>query len=448
MDPKPLISVANLNHHFGAGPLRKQILFDINTEFFPGEIVILTGPSGSGKTTLLTLVGALRSVQEGSIRVLDVELNGSSAKARVKIRQRIGFIFQAHNLIEALTARQNVQMSILLEGAVSPEEADNRAAAILKSVGLEQRMDYHPGQLSGGQKQRVAIARALVGNPLIILADEPTAALDKKSGREVVDLLHDLAKQKGVAILLVTHDNRILDIADRILTLDDGRIVTFTEGLTANAGQMLHSLAQLNNRGLLLRHFQELPPDKFVEVLEESTTELDQLLRTLDVARQALTKATLAQVLESITKKVADLLGADRASVFLTDRDRNELRSFVATHSGEAPLEIRLSMTEGIAGHVARTAESLNIADVQSHPLFHAASDRSTGYHTRSVLCVPIFNRAGEVFAVIQLLNKKSDDGKFSANDEERLLDFSRPISLILESSCSLEGGVPVTALE
>jgi putative ABC transport system ATP-binding protein len=219
-----VITVHNVSHHYGSGKLRKQILYDVSAEILSGEIVILTGPSGSGKTTLLTLVGALRSVEEGSLRTLNEELRGAGTETMVRVRMRIGFIFQSHNLLDSLTALQNVQTALALDVAVSKREARQRSMDVLSSVGLAEYGNAFPSQMSGGERQRVAIARALVRGPKIILADEPTAALDKKSGREVVDLLHVLAKHQGCAILLVTHDNRILDIADRILTLEDGRI--------------------------------------------------------------------------------------------------------------------------------------------------------------------------------------------------------------------------------
>src|SRR5262249_35711234 len=233
------IQVRNVNHHFGAGPLRKQILFDISADIFPGEIVINTGPSGSGKTTMLTLVCGLRTLQEGSIRTLGTELKAASAKTMVRVRRNIGFIFQAHNLLESLTACQNVQMGLQTDKTVSAHVSRRRAVEMLTAVGLGERVDHYPSQLSGGQKQRVAIARALVRGPRIVLADEPTAALDKASGREVVDLLHNLAKEHGCAILMVTHDNRILDVADRILTLEDGRISSFASAIGRTAQNQL-----------------------------------------------------------------------------------------------------------------------------------------------------------------------------------------------------------------
>ncbi len=221
----PVISSQNLNHYFGEGDLRKQALFDINLDIHAGEIIIMTGPSGSGKTTLLTLMGGLRSAQEGSLKILDQEIRGADKVSLMQIRRNIGYIFQAHNLMTFLTARQNVRMSLELHDEDGTCDLDGNATAMLEAVGLGHRLDYYPDSLSGGQKQRVAIARALVSQPKIVLADEPTAALDKQSGREVVELMQTLAKQKGCTILLITHDNRILDIADRIVYMEDGKLV-------------------------------------------------------------------------------------------------------------------------------------------------------------------------------------------------------------------------------
>ena len=220
-----VISIQHLDHYFGKSQLRKQVLFDINLEIAKGEIVIMTGQSGSGKTTILTLVGGLRSVQLGSLQVLGRELCGASSGQLVRARRNNGYIFQAHNLHGSLTAIQNVQMGLEVSGIFSRKEMRDRSARMLEQVGLAERLDYYPDRLSGGQKQRVAIARALASNPPILLADEPTAALDRKSGRDVVNLMQKLAKEQGATILMVTHDNRILDIADRIVDLEDGRLV-------------------------------------------------------------------------------------------------------------------------------------------------------------------------------------------------------------------------------
>jgi putative ABC transport system ATP-binding protein len=224
--PIPVVQIENLDHYFGEGKLKKQILFDVSLTLYSGEVVIMKGPSGSGKTTLLTLMGGLRSAQGGSLKVFDEELVGAKKNKLVRVRRNIGYIFQAHNLLECLSARQNVQMSIELHRNISKQEAKTRSTAMLEAVGLREHINYHPHNLSGGQKQRVAIARALVSQPKMVLADEPTAALDSKSGHEVVDIMQRLAKEQGCTILIVTHDNRILDVADRIIELEDGRLIT------------------------------------------------------------------------------------------------------------------------------------------------------------------------------------------------------------------------------
>lgn len=222
----PVISIRNLDHYFGHGRLRKQVLFDIHLDIEAGEIVLMTGPSGSGKTTLLTLVGGLRAAQNGSLSILGQELTGAKEKDLVQARRHNGYIFQAHNLHRSLTALQNVKMGLEVTGTRFPQEMVEQATAILNQVGLGDHIHYYPDDLSGGQKQRVAIARALVNHPAIVLADEPTAALDSKSGRDVVTLMQTLAKEQGCTILLVTHDNRILDVADRIVHMEDGRLET------------------------------------------------------------------------------------------------------------------------------------------------------------------------------------------------------------------------------
>jgi putative ABC transport system ATP-binding protein len=218
------VFVSNLNHYYGHRQLRQQVLFDINLVINEGEIVLLTGESGSGKTTLLSLIGALRSITEGNALVLNRQLYRANEARLVDVRRRIGYIFQSHNLLQFMTALQNVRMSaeLLDESHLGP--AIERANRILDAVGLKSRKEYYPHQLSGGQKQRVAIARALVNNPKLILADEPTASLDSKTGREIINLIQRLAQEQGSAVLLVTHDNRIFDIAHRILNMEDGRL--------------------------------------------------------------------------------------------------------------------------------------------------------------------------------------------------------------------------------
>ena len=229
MESENILETNGLNHWFGTGEVRKQALFDVNLTLKRGSFTALMGPSGSGKTTVLTLVGCLRAVQDGSVSLLGRQLNGASEADLVALRRRLGFIFQAHNLHESLTATQNVIMGLQVHRGVPDADAQRAAAHALGLVRLSDRIGYLPGNLSGGQKQRVAIARALVGNPALVLADEPTAALDKDSAAEVVDLLKRMGAARGTTTLLVTHDNRILDRADRILTLEDGRIVKIEE---------------------------------------------------------------------------------------------------------------------------------------------------------------------------------------------------------------------------
>ncbi len=224
MSGGPPIVVRGLNHFFGHGEARKQAIWDVNLEIARGKLTILMGPSGSGKTTVLTLMGCLRDVQEGSVRLLGAELNGASEADLVQLRRRLGFIFQAHNLHDSLTATQNVLMGLQVHGKGDPVKQAKAASHILDLVGLGDRADYLPGNLSGGQKQRVAVARALVSNPEIIFADEPTAALDKQSGQTVVQMLKQLGQDRNTTTVMVTHDNRILELADRIITLEEGRI--------------------------------------------------------------------------------------------------------------------------------------------------------------------------------------------------------------------------------
>ncbi|MBD2459457.1 DevA family ABC transporter ATP-binding protein [Oscillatoria sp. FACHB-1407] len=221
---EPVVAVRNLTHTFGQGALKKVVLTDVDLDLYPGEVVILEGPSGGGKTTLLTLIGALRSAQEGSLKILGRELRGATKKALIQTRSQIGFIFQAHNLLKCLAAWENVSTSLKLHKHISKLEYRDRSSAILTAVGLGEHIDYYPDNLSGGQKQRVAIARALVSHPKLLLADEPTSALDSQSGRDVVEIMRRLAKEEGCTVLLVTHDNRILDVADRIVHMEDGRL--------------------------------------------------------------------------------------------------------------------------------------------------------------------------------------------------------------------------------
>ena len=218
------LNIASLNHWYGHGDMRRHVLQSISMEISPGEVVLLTGPSGCGKTTLLTLIGALRKVQDGDLKVFGKQLFGASRKTRQNLRKNIGMIFQGHNLLRCLTAEQNVQMGADLIKGLTYLQRREIARNWLSAVGLEEHHKKLPNDLSGGQKQRVAIARALSANPKLLLADEPTSALDSITGREIVSLLRKLAKEQNCSVLMVTHDPRISDMADRILNMEDGKI--------------------------------------------------------------------------------------------------------------------------------------------------------------------------------------------------------------------------------
>jgi len=224
MTTTPSVACSGISHYFGSGETRKQILFSCDVTVGTGEVVVMTGPSGSGKSTLLTLIGGLRSIQEGSLRVLGTEMRDLSPAGLIEARRQVGFIFQAHNLFDSLSARENVQMGLDLKD-MTPRQRRERADEMLQAVGLGERITYRPGALSGGQRQRVAIARALAPRPRIVLADEPTAALDGETGRKVVGLFQQMAAD-GCTIFLVTHDKRVLDASDRIVHMLDGRIAS------------------------------------------------------------------------------------------------------------------------------------------------------------------------------------------------------------------------------
>ena len=218
------VDIHALSHWYGNGSTRRQVLQGVDLQISAGEVVLLTGPSGCGKTTLLTLIGALRKVQQGDVEVFGQQLHGAARGQRQRLRRRIGMIFQGHNLLRCLTAEQNVQMGADLLPNLGYRARRDQAREWLRSVGLEDELGKLPHDLSGGQKQRVAIARALAAKPQLLLADEPTAALDSGTGREVVELLKRLAREQSCSVLMVTHDPRILDVADRLVRMEDGRL--------------------------------------------------------------------------------------------------------------------------------------------------------------------------------------------------------------------------------
>ncbi len=218
------VLVSGLAYTYGTGALAREVLKDVSLTAEDGEITIITGPSGSGKTTLLTILGALRSFERGQVSVHGSELGQTDRKGLVEARQRIGFIFQRHNLLKSLSVYENVESGLHLLPESDPEMNRIRAQAMLKAVGLGTRGNDFPSTMSGGEQQRVAVARALVRMPDVIIADEPTAALDAESGLLVVTLIRDLARKLGCVVIMATHDERSFFAADRRLHMENGRL--------------------------------------------------------------------------------------------------------------------------------------------------------------------------------------------------------------------------------
>lgn len=217
-----VISTDALDMVFQTGSQIYHVLKQIELEIFHGDIQLLMGPSGSGKTTLLSILGGILTPTGGHVNILGQDITQLSRPNLARFRrQHIGFIFQGFNLFPALTAAENIKVAMKLKG-IKPHRWDQTAQTLLEHVGLGEKANQYPHDLSGGQKQRVAIARALVGKPPIIMADEPTAALDSHSGHAVISLLRNLAKEGSSTVLMVTHDPRIKDVADRIAYLEDG----------------------------------------------------------------------------------------------------------------------------------------------------------------------------------------------------------------------------------
>lgn len=217
------LQVEHVTKRYGVGQTEVVAVRDVSLAVAPGEVILIMGPSGSGKTTLLLMLGALLRPSEGVIQVQDTTISALPERRLPEIRlKRFGFIFQDFNLLSALTILENVALVAQLAGA-KKAEAHRRAEAILTQFGLEQRLRFLPEKLSGGEKQRVAIARALVNDPAIVLADEPTANLDSKIGHEIMRLLRHIAKEQRRSVVIVSHDQRIKDIADRVLWLEDGQ---------------------------------------------------------------------------------------------------------------------------------------------------------------------------------------------------------------------------------
>jgi putative ABC transport system ATP-binding protein len=218
------VELRGVTKTYGRGATAYQALRGVDLSARPGEFMMLSGPSGSGKTTLLSIIGCVLAPTSGIVRLFGHDVSGAKEAHLPALRLAyVGFVFQGHNLLASLTASENIALPLELRGA-SVREARREAEQLMARVGLAHRMNNKPGDLSGGERQRVAIARALAGSPPLVLADEPTAALDATNGRNVTQLLRTLAKEHGHTVIVVTHDNRIFDLADRIVHIEDGEI--------------------------------------------------------------------------------------------------------------------------------------------------------------------------------------------------------------------------------
>jgi len=223
--PRPILEARGITKILGAPGNEVNVLKGVDVELRTGELTLLMGPSGSGKTTLLSILGCILTPTGGALTIAGEKAHGLSPEGQADLRRRhVGFVFQSYNLFPTLTALENVLMALDIRGVRVADPAAEAAAA-LKAVGLGHRMHAYPSKLSGGEKQRVAIARSLAGSPSVILADEPTAALDSENGKAVMELLAEVAKDSSRAVLAVTHDHRTLQYADRIIKIEDGRIV-------------------------------------------------------------------------------------------------------------------------------------------------------------------------------------------------------------------------------
>lgn len=219
-----MLSIENVSRHFGSGESRVDAVKDAKFQVQAGEIVALVGPSGSGKSTLLSVIGALLRPSEGQVLLGGDDISGYKDADRTRLRlERMGFIFQGSNLVSYLTALEQLQFIGRMLGA-SPKETDKRAERLLEELGMDKRKHHYPEEMSGGERQRIAIARSLMNEPEVILADEPTASLDSDRGRQVVELLAHEVHSRNTAGILVTHDERLLDLADRVLRITDGEI--------------------------------------------------------------------------------------------------------------------------------------------------------------------------------------------------------------------------------
>ncbi|NCB33027.1 MAG: ABC transporter ATP-binding protein [Erysipelotrichia bacterium] len=228
---KPIIRLRHIvKKYFIGKPNELEILHGINITVFEGEFVSIVGESGSGKSTLMNIIGALDRPTSGSYQLNEIDMMKAKDKEVSHIRNReVGFVFQTYNLIGRMNAQKNVELPMLYAG-IPGRQRQEKAQELLKLVGMGERMKHQPNELSGGQKQRVAIARALANDPAILLADEPTGALDSETSREVMDLFHEIHQKRGVTIVLITHNRKLAEESDRIISISDGRVISETKG--------------------------------------------------------------------------------------------------------------------------------------------------------------------------------------------------------------------------
>jgi ABC-type lipoprotein export system ATPase subunit len=322
------------------------------------------------------------------------------------VRRRIGYIFQQHNLLESLSALQNVQMSVQLDGELSPRAIERSASQALEAVGLSGRAHAHPSELSGGERQRVAIARALARAPRIVLADEPTASLDRETGRGVVDVLRNLARRDAVTVVLVTHDSRVLDIADRILAMEDGRLSSFLAWVGSDARHMLRLLVEETRRGKLAERVRGLDEAGFAELLDTLTEESRRLLEVSNLVQSDAFGSLLGEFVDALEARARERLRAAGARLLFADEAGRGLLALVRCEHGvphEVPVE------------PARTAQRTQ------------ARERS------GVLSVPVIDSEGRTFAELEVSDPVGRDA-FAPGERDRLASLVQGLGSILES--------------